>query len=237
MKRFSLFRRRQVWLPTLWGWLVLLAVIGVVCVLAGRHIYALLAPNDPAPRARILVVEGWMSDKELDQAVAVFRRGKYERIVTTGGPIESWVEFYRSSTYAELAASYLKKHGLDSVDVTAVSAPASAQDRTFLSAVKVRDWAARQGLMLEALDVFSAGAHGQRSRRLYRMAFGPKVDVGVLSARPLDYDERHWWRTSVGAKSVVTETIGLLWTICCFHPPPPGSHEEMWGAPLPAERH
>ena len=231
MVRFHLFRRRQVWLPTLWGWLILLAITGTACVLAGRHIYTLLAPNDPAPRARILVVEGWMSEIELDQAVAVFRSGKYERIVTTGGPIEDWVELRGSMTYAELAASYLIKHGLDATEVTAVSPPASAQDRTFLSAVKVRDWAAKQGLALEALDVFSRGVHSQRSRMLYRMAFGPNIDVGVLSALRQNYDERHWWRTTATAQSVLEETIGLLWTMCCFHPAPPGSHEEMWGVP------
>ena len=231
MVHFYLFRRRQVWLPTLLGWLVLLAIIVTACVIAGWNIYALLAPNDPAPRARILVVEGWMAEKELDQAVALFRNGKYERIVTTGGPIEDWVELHGSLTYAELAASYLKKHGLEGTEVTAVSAPASAQDRTFLSAVTVRNWAAKQRLAVEALDVFSAGAHGQRSRMLYRMAFGPNIDVGVLSARQQKYDERHWWRTTAATKSVLEETIGLLWTMCCFHPAPPGSHEEMWGVP------
>ncbi|HEY6281618.1 MAG TPA: hypothetical protein VIW72_07505 [Burkholderiales bacterium] len=175
-----------------------------------------------------------MAEKELDQAVAVFRKGKYERIVTTGGPIEDWEELRGSLTYAELASSYIKKHGLEGTEVTAVSAPASAQDRTFLSAVKVRDWAAKQGLALEALDVFSRGVHGQRTRMLYRMAFGPNIDVGVLSARRQSYDERHWWRTSAAAQSVLEETIGLLWTLCCFHPAPPGSQEEMWGVPPPA---
>ena len=72
------------------GWLVL----GVVLLAAGfffwRHIYGFLAPNEPAPGARVLVVEGWMPRAELDQAVKIFRRGKYDRVVTTGGPIEEW---------------------------------------------------------------------------------------------------------------------------------------------------
>lgn len=231
MMRLSLFRRRQVWLPTLWGWVVLLAVVGTVCFFALRNIYAFLAPNAPAPQARTLVVEGWLDGGELDQAVAVFRTGRYERVVTTGGPIENWMGFRQASNYADWAAGYLKTHGLAGADVTPVPAPASAQERTFLSAVKVRDWAAMQGLALNAFDVFSAGTHARRSRMLYQMAFGPSVEVGVLSARPEGYDEQHWWRTSAGAKSVLGETIGLLWTTCCFHPGPPGSHEEMWGEP------
>lgn len=170
-----------------------------------------------------------MTGEELDQAVAAFRSGRYDRVVTTGGPIERWLNFRGSSSYADWAANYLKTHGLAHTDVTPVSGPASAQNRTFLSAVMVREWAARQGLALKAFDVFTAGAHARRSRTLYRMAFGPDVEVGVLSARPQEYDERHWWRTSAGARSVLGEAISLLWTTCCFYAAPPGSHEEIWG--------
>ena len=236
MVRFHLVRRREIWLPTIWGWLLLLAFICTASVLAGRNLYALLAPSDPAPGAQMLVVEGWMPEDELDQAVAVFRHGKYQRIVTTGGPIKHWVALQGPLTYAERAAGYLRTHGLEGTEVTAVSAPESAQDRTYLSAVMVRDWAAKQNLALKALDVFSSGAHARRSRMLYRMAFGPTVDVGVLSATQQDYDERHWWRSSAAAESVLKETIGLLWTMCCFHPAPPGTHEEIWGVP-PAPAH
>ena len=172
-----------------------------------------------------------MTGEELDQAVAAVRRGRYDRVVTTGGPIERWLNFRGSTNYADWAANYLKTHGLADIDVTPVSGPASAQNRTFLSAVMVRDWAARQALALKAFDVFSAGPHARRSRILYRRAFGPNVEVGVLSARPQEYDEHHWWRTSAGAKYVLGETISLLWTSCCFHAAPPGSHEEMWGEP------
>jgi len=231
MLLFHLIRRRQAWLPTIWGWILLLAIICAVCVLAGRHLYALLAPNDPAAGAQLLVVEGWMGEKELNQAIARFEKGKYQRIVTAGGPIKDWVEPGGSLTYAERAASYLRKHGLDGTELTPVSAPESAQDRTFLSAVMVRDWAFKRGVKLDAIDVYSAGAHGRRSRMLYQKAFGPKINVGVLSARQQNYDERHWWRSSAATESVLKESIGLIWTICCFHPAPPGSYEEKWGVP------
>ncbi len=224
-----LFRRRQVWLPTLLGWLMLLLLAAAACVMAGRLIYPFLAPNDPVAQARILVVEGWMSGDELDQAVVAYRTGRYDRVLTTGGPIERWLNFRGSSNYADWAANYLRTHGLAHADVTPVPGPASAQNRTFLSAVMVRDWAARQGLALKAFDLFSAGAHARRSRMLYRMAFGTDVEVGVLSARPQEYDERHWWRSSAGARSVLGEAISLLWTTCFFHAAPPGSREEMWG--------
>ena len=66
----------------------------------------------------------------------------------------------------------------------------SAQDRTFLSAVVVRDWLRRQGGTIDAVDLFSGGVHARRSRLVYRIAFGPEVDVGVFAAPPRRYDAR-----------------------------------------------
>ena len=109
--------------------------------------------------------------------------------------------------------------------------PTSAQDRTFLSAVVVRDWLRRQGGTTDAVDLFSGGVHARRSRLVFRMAFGPEVDVGVFAAAPRRYALERWWTTSEGAKAVLGEAIGLAWTACCFAPPAPGSHEER--APVP----
>jgi hypothetical protein len=92
----------------------------------------------------------------------------------------------------------------------------------------VREWAKRSGLAIDALDVFSSGTHARRSRLLYRLAFGPNVEVGVYAAWPTDYDAKAWWRTSSGARNVLEQAIGLLWAKCCFWPPTPGSHEERW---------
>lgn len=230
MMRPTLVRRREIWLPTIWGWFALLLIGAVAIVLVGGRLHSFLAPIEPAG-ARVLVVEGWMNPEGLDQAVSAFRAGGYERIVTTGGPIERWPGDYGPATFAEQAADYLKRRGLVDTSVTAVTAPASAQDRTFLSAVMVREWAERSGLAFDAFDVFSSGTHARRSRLLYRLAFGPDIKVGVLAARSSDYDANTWWRTSAGARDVLDQAIGLLWVKCFFWPPPPGSHEERWAVP------
>ena len=231
-----LLRRRHVWLPTLWGWLVLLALLAVMALLFARYTHAFLALNEPArgkdgAGARTLIVEGWMDEAELAQAIAVFRRGHYQRVLTTGGPVEAWAEALPWKTFAERGAGYLTSHGLSEVPVVAVPAPASAQDRSFLSAVMVREWAQRAGVKLDAIDLFTAGVHARRSRLLYRMALGERVQVGVFAARPIDFDPERWWASSQGAKLVMGETISLVWTHCCFWPAAPGSHEERWAVP------
>ncbi|MBN8473741.1 YdcF family protein [Sulfuritalea sp.] len=225
MFRISLFQRRQIWLPSAFGWLVLIAFAGAAALLAGFRAYPFLAPNDPVPGARLLVVEGWLASGEFDQAVEAYRKGRYDRVVTTGGPIDRFPELLGASNYADFAARYLKSQGLSGSEVIPVPTPASALDRTYQSAAALRDWADKPGSGIVSLDVFSSGTHARRSRALYRMAFGPTIDIGVLAARPTEYDPEQWWQTSAGAKAVVGESIALIWTTCCFHPPALNSHD------------
>ncbi|MDQ6627071.1 MAG: YdcF family protein, partial [Pseudomonadota bacterium] len=165
------------WLPTAWGWLAILAIFLATALAWGQWIGVHLAQSAPAAGvdakgARILVVEGWLTAPELDAAVAVFRRGRYERVVVSGGPFEDWPAEPRFDTHAARAADYLKHHGLADATVDAVPAPASAQDRTFLSAVVIREWAKQRGIRLDAIDLFSAGVHAYRSALVFRMALG-----------------------------------------------------------------
>jgi hypothetical protein len=217
-----------VWLPTVWGWLALLLVAAACVAYAVRNVYAFLATTEPVG-ARTLVVEGWLPSGELEQAIAAFRAGGYARMVTTGGPISNEFERNGAATYAERARSYLVRNGVAAEAVIAVPTPASAQDRSFLSAVMVRDWAARAGAAAEPLDVFSSGVHSRRSRAVYRLAFGPKVEIGVFAATPNRPSPERWWHTSTGVKEVPSEALSWLWTTLFFHPGPPGSHDEMWG--------
>jgi hypothetical protein len=209
------FRRRTIWLPTLWGWLALLLAGVALAVTLQHRIHGFLAANDPVG-ARVLVVEGWMGPEELEETVVIFRKHGYERLITTGGPIQRWPPYAGQSTYAEQAARYLKEQGLPEAVVTAVPASAASHDRTYASALTVRDWAKRSGLRLEAIDVISDGPHARRSRALYRMALGPEVKVGILATRSYDYDAAVWWRSSIGARNVIEQTIALVWVHCCF---------------------
>ena len=230
MISIALFRQRHIWLPTIWGWVLLLVFFSVLCILMARTLYSFLAPNAPVG-ARVLVVEGWLAPEELDQAVETFKTGGYQRIVTTGGPIMGWPELLVHSNYAQLAADYLAQHGVPRDAILVVPTPASAQQRTFLSAVVLRESAQQLGITLDAIDIFSSGAHARRSRLLFQMAFGAKVRVGVLAARPKVYDPDAWWRKSVGVESIIFQSIGLIWVKCCFWPGPPGSRQELWTVP------
>ncbi len=226
-----LFRRRLVWLPTWWGALVVLVIVCSLAAGTVRHLGTWLAPNAPAVGrdglgASTLIVEGWLDDDVLDDALEAVRNGRYTRVVTSGGPIETWREIQPWASYAERAAEHLRRQGLQSIPVVALPARQAANERTYLSALAVRDWLRSQGIAREEVDLFSAGVHARRSQLVYRIAFGPDVEIGILAAQPRRYDVERWWDTSEGAKAVLGELLGLAWTKCCFWPEPSTSAPE-----------
>jgi hypothetical protein len=174
-------------------------------------------------------VEGWLGEEAFDLAATLWRSGAYTRIVTAGGPLERGPLAVPFGSFAEFAARSLEERGVPADALAVVPAPASAQDRTFLSAVMVRDWVESQREPVPALDVLSEAAHARRTWLLYRAAFGDGHAIGIRAAPPHDYDPAVWWRTTGGAKDVLAETIGWVYVACCFDPGPRGSHAERWG--------
>ncbi len=202
----------------------------LVLVLVFWRLHVFLSPSAPLGSG-LLVVEGWVGKSELRSAIEVFREGDYELLVTSGGPMFDWTEHY--STYAERAGDYLRQRGFPDEKLAVVAAPASAQDRTYLSAVVVRDWLVESGRDVDSLDLVSSGPHTRRSWQLYRLAFGNGVRIGAIAAASAEYDASAWWKTSIGARTLVSEAVAWLWTTCCFWPGPRGSHQEKWGLPAP----
>jgi hypothetical protein len=212
----SLVKRREVWWPTGPGWLVLLALVAAALALGLRFLYPFLAVTQPVG-ARIAVVEGWLDPAELDAAIADLREKRYEVVVTTGGPLHTWPESPSDATFAHRAAAYLRSRGV--ANVHPVPSPITRDYRTYKSAVLVREWARAADFDVRAIDVYSRGPHARRSRLLYREAFGGDVPIGVGALRPDGYDAERWWRSISGARDVLEQASGLVWTLCFFRAP------------------
>jgi hypothetical protein len=212
-----LVRRRELWLPTIWGWALIAGVAAGAGWLGVHEAYGFLAPNQPVNRG-LLVVEGWVNDAALAETARLWRTGAYERLVTTGGPIERYASIFPFANYAEQAAETLEKHErIPAAEITVVPAPSSNRERTFASAVALREWLARNRVDTPEMDVLSEGPHARRTWILYRAAFGANVTIGIRSVMSDLYQPATWWQSSAGAKEVLTEAIAWLWVKCCFH--------------------
>lgn len=209
MARGFLVRKRTVYLPTWRGWLLLLLTAIALAAFAIRNIHAFLAVTAPVP-ANVLVLDGWMSDASLEEAIDIFREGDYDLLCTTGGPLTRGTLFAPYPTYAELAAGSLQKLGFDADLILTVPSPAVARNRTFASAMAVRKRLEEKRIAVAGLNLITTGPHARRSRLVYRKVFGPETPVGVIALASPSYDPDRWWRSSAGLKAVVSETLSWL---------------------------
>jgi uncharacterized SAM-binding protein YcdF (DUF218 family) len=205
-KRWGLLRQRQCLVPTWRGWLALALIFMALGTVAVRRIHPFLAVNEPLPGG-LLIVEGWASDHALAAAIAEFNRNHYEKVYVTGGPLEVGSALAAYRTWAELGAASLVKLGLSSNVVQAVPAPQVKQDRTYTSALSLRDWLQAQAVVSTKVHLMTEGSHARRSRLLFQRALGKSFVVGVTAMPVSGYDAAHWWRSSAGFRGVVDEAL------------------------------
>ena len=200
----GLVKRRETWVLTWRGRLLLLAMIIISLMLMARHIHPFLAVSSPT-HGEILVVEGWMPYSTLEQAIAIFNDNDYQLIVTTGGPRDEGYCFPEYATYAELCAATLRQLGVNQSKIVSVPAQSVRSDRTYASALAVKRWLEQSDRPIESVDVFSHGVHARRSQWLFQRAIGDNIEVGIIAAPPEQYDADNWWNWSSGVRSVVDE--------------------------------
>lgn len=222
-KLLGLLIRKERWGLSWRGWLVLLLAI----LLAGwgwvLNIHPFLAVTRRVP-TKILVVEGWTHYYGVGAALSEFRAGQYDRLLTTGGPVEGYGP--SSSIYdtdAWQSAILLKKAGLPAASVQAVPSCFVGRDRTYNSAVALRNWLQEHIPHVDSVNVLTEDTHARRTWLLFQEALGPGIKVGIISARNPDYDAAHWWRSSAGVREVINESIAYVYARIFFHPGEPGN--------------
>jgi len=189
----------------------------LLATFAVRKAQSFLAVNDPVA-GEALVIEGWAPDYALEEVITEFRRHHYTRLYVVGVPLEQGAPLSEYKTYAELGAATLLKLGLDRDSIQAVPTPAVRQDRTYASALVLKQWLQLHNAVPAELNLISFGAHARRSRLLFQKAFGPDTRVGVIALENRDYDPAHWWQSSQGVRTVTDELIAYGYARLLFHP-------------------
>jgi len=194
---------------------VLAALLLGGAVLAVRSLKSFLSLTSPVT-AEILIVEGWLPDDAMRDAIAEFKRGGYKYLVTSGGPLpDEWFSS-RYKTGAEFAAANLAALGLATNVITSVPPPDSNKDRTYSAALAVKEWLAKEKIPVHAVNVYSLSVHARRSRLLFQKAFGSEIKVGVF-AHPDGSDEAgRWWTSMGGVRKVIGEGIAYVYARCIF---------------------
>ncbi len=188
------------------GWLLLL---GIHPFLAVTH----------REDTKVLVMEGWVHEFAAEAAAEEFRAGAYEKIYVTGVPVTgSGAYTIDSNTEAYVGAGLLKRHGMTEEFLQRVPRRAVERDRTYGSALELRNWFRDHNVSVQCINVVTEGVHARRTRLLFQEAFGKSVTVGIISAPNPEYDARHWWRYSTGVREVIGETIAYIYARFLYYP-------------------
>jgi uncharacterized SAM-binding protein YcdF (DUF218 family) len=217
-KLWGLLTRKERWGLSWRGWLIFIVVgfsTATLLLLNAQHFLA----ETHRVNTDILVVEGWIHQYALRGAVEEFKTGSYERVFTTGGPVVGnggYINDYQTS--ASVGADVLKKFGVPSEAVQMVPSHVIGRDRTYSSAVALREWLREHNIAVHSLNVLTENAHARRTRLLFQKALGKNVTVGIIAVPNPDYDRGRWWRYSEGVKDVGSEALAYLYARLFFFP-------------------
>jgi hypothetical protein len=169
--------------------------------------------------ANLLVVEGWIHDYAIRGAVEEFNGGAYQRIFATGGPTTGSGGYtWDADTSASVGAGQLRAAGVPAESVQMVASHAIGRDRTYYSAVALREWLREHNMETVGINVVTESTHGRRTWLLFQEAFGHRAKVGIISVHNPDYNAKLWWQSSDGFRDVVSEAIAYLYAKLFFHP-------------------
>jgi uncharacterized SAM-binding protein YcdF (DUF218 family) len=218
---WGLLDRKERWSLSWRGRLILASALLLVGALIFKGLYPFLAITHRV-NADILVVEGWINEHAIQAAVKEFQSNHYQRVFTTGGPVVGTGgyinDFYTS---ASVGADLLKENGLANGSVQMVPSRVMDRDRTYGSAVALRNWFRNHNMAVSSIDVVTEDVHARRTRLLFEKALGKNVVVGIIAVPNPDYDWRRWWWYSEGVKGVGSEALAYAYARLFFYPSEP----------------
>jgi DUF218 domain len=225
----GMFVRKECWTLSLTAKFIILIVFIGAAWGGIRYAHRFLAVTTRT-NGELMVVESWIPRYAMAEAVGLYKTGGYQKVITSGCPKLDDLDGRSKLNPAESAAIELERFGMAPGSVTAVPSQVDRKDRTYNTALAVKEWLGQRGISVTSIDVVTLGPHARRSRLLFQKAFGNKVKVGVIAIEDRGYDSEYWWQTSEGVREVIGEGIAYLYARILFHPSnpdpePPGQNQ------------
>jgi uncharacterized SAM-binding protein YcdF (DUF218 family) len=215
---WGMFDRKERWSLSWRGRLIVACAVLLVGALVLRGVYPFLAITHRVD-ADVLVVEGWIGEYAIRAALKEFQSKHYQRVFTTGGPVAGTGRYINDFyTSASVGADLLKKWGIPDERLQMVPSRVMDRDRTYASAVALRNWFRAHDTAVSGINVITEDLHARRTRLLFRKAFGKDVQVGIIAVANVDYPANRWWHYSQGLKDVVSEFAAYLYARLLFFP-------------------
>jgi hypothetical protein len=184
-------------------------LFGLVFILG---IHPFLSLNHPV-KADVLIVEGWIPEDSIKFAVQEFHKNHYDLILTNGGQIKPKSSLKAEDEYAELAKKRLMELGIDGNHIHAVKTAKINQSRTYSFALDTIGWLTKHKKSIKSVNILTLGPHARKSWVLYKKAANKKIDVGIISTPPVNYNPSYWYLSIIGIHFVLRDLAGYLYAL------------------------
>jgi hypothetical protein len=216
-KNYFVITRKERWGLSIYGWMALIILILLPIYLVFSNLYSILAPVQ-REQTEVLVLEGFISDYVLLDAIKEFNNNHYTLLITTGTPLEygDLLAPYRNT--ATVAGMSLLKLGFDSAKLVIIGTDEIRNDRTYNSAVRLKQWIRDNRPGIKAINLMTMSVHGGRSKLLFKAALGDSIRVGIISVPNYYYGPNSWWKSSKGFRETMNEAMGYFYVRYFFRP-------------------
>ncbi|MDP3462289.1 MAG: hypothetical protein Q8S18_05840, partial [Bacteroidales bacterium] len=129
-----LFRKKVLVVPTFLGSVIILFIVSLVAFFAFRSTYSFLAMQK-TPKAKILVVEGWIDQSCVKNALELFAAKDYAYLIVTGVPITQWTYSSPFTNMADATEGIMKRLKFQDTIYKAIAPSNVLRDRTYSTAI------------------------------------------------------------------------------------------------------
>jgi len=218
MGKFAIFRKKERWSTTWLGKVLILTLFIILAWLFVKNSYSFLAQNSPV-NSEIMIMEGFLPDFAMQEVMKIFNEGDYKLMIITGKKVIKGATLFPYENDGQFTAAILGRLGFDRDKIRVVALEDDIRkDRTWYSALAVKNWMEQNDLMPAEINLVSLGCHCRRSRFLFEKAFHHKIEFGIIAIEDKSYYPSTWWSTSYGFKNVLEETIAWVYARFFFYP-------------------
>lgn len=217
MGRFSIVKKKEKWVATWFGNLLKVLILILFIFIFIKSIHPFLAQTK-AVESKILVIEGFIPDFAIEASKSIFMEGAYELMIITGKKKLKGALADEFENDGLQSAATLAKIGFDTIKIKIISIGDDVRkDRTYATALAVKKWLQQSGKP-GTVNVVTLGNHARRSHLLFEKAMGDDFTVGIIAIEDIRYDPDKWWRSSMGFRSVIDETVAYIYARFFFYP-------------------
>jgi hypothetical protein len=215
--KIRLVKQKLCYRLTFTGWVLILVPNIFLFLFITKYISSYLIVDEPL-QSEILIVDGLMPGYGYDSIANLVRRESYKYLITTGADVDYVYNSGEHFNIAEFSYKVLSTKDIGACKLFKAPAKYAERDRTFASAVCLKDWFIANNIFPWKINVISFSCHARRTWILYKKAFSQYAEVGIITIPDISYNYRRWYNSSKGVRLVLSETIGYVYSLIFFYP-------------------